>query len=153
MCEHLSPDLGGHLGVVERPVLLQAIEAGTDMSGDGTEFMIFQMRPDLATDPQGTVRRVGQFEAEIGKFEFEETDVELGIVRDQSRIADKITKIREDLKGRWFVTEHPVGDAVHIGRQPGDVAVGVDQALKFTGNLGATHCDGADLDDAVAGFW
>ena len=54
MRDHLSPDLGGHLGVVEGPVLLETVEAGADMIGDGAELVILQMRPDFAAQTQGT---------------------------------------------------------------------------------------------------
>jgi len=151
--EHLPPDCGGHFRVVESPVLLQPCETGTDMPGDGVEFMVFESRPDLAAEPQRAVRPVGQPETERGEFKFEKTEVKRGIVCDQCRIADKITKIREDLKRGWLPLEHPVGDAVHIGRPPRDLTVGVDQALEFTGDLGTAHCDRPDLNDAVAGFW
>ena len=153
MYDQLPPDLGGHLGVIECPVLLQAVEAGSDMSGDGAELVILQMWPDFATDPQGTLRAVGQFEAEISELKFKESYIELGIVCDQRGLADKVAEIRKYLIGRWFALQHPVSDAVDIGRLPGNLAVGVDQALEFSSDLCPAHGNCADFDDAVTGFW
>lgn len=104
MFKHLSPDFCSDLGVIKRPVLLQAIEAGTNMPGDSAEFVIFQLRPDLATETQGTVRRVGQSETDIRKFEFEEAQVELSVVGNQSGVTDKGTEIGEHLPGRWLTS-------------------------------------------------
>ena len=46
---HLAPDLGGYLSIVERPVLLQTVKTGTDVLGYCAEFMVFQLRPDFTT--------------------------------------------------------------------------------------------------------
>ena len=93
--------------------------------------------------------RVVEGQAELGKFVFEETEIESGVVGDQGVGTDEAVEFGEDLGGRRLAGKHFVADTVDSAGSPRDRFVDLDEAVEFVGQATIFDDDSADFDDPV----
>ena len=93
--------------------------------------------------------RVFEGQAELGKFVFEKTEIESGIVGDQWIGTDKAVKFGKNPVGGQLIDEHFVADTVDSAGSPRNRFVDLDEAVEFVNQATIFDDDSADFDDPV----
>ena len=92
-----------------------------------------------------------RFAPEAREFRVEETHVELGVVDDETRVADESEKIVDDRRKDRLVPQRRRRMAVDAKSVLGHLALGIDERVKHpAGRVLMDDLDPADLDDAMA---
>ena len=94
---------------------------------------------------------MGVFEgqAELGKFVFEKTEIESGVVSNHGIGADEAVKFGENPGGGRLAGKHFIADAVDALGGPGNGLIDLDEALEFLGQATVFDSNGANFNDPI----
>ena len=138
---------------VNQSAVLHALAAiDSEAHAQGVEAVLgarmFGARQGQGVDhATGTDRR----SAATFKLEIQETEVERSIMRDQSRIPDKLEQIFNSLREAGLVGEKDAGEAMHRFGVTRHLALRIEVSMEMPTGLDAViNLDAADLDHPVA---